>query len=785
MNKMKKFKKIAAIFGATLMAGLTFGTASAAMFPAPFVQSGTANVAIVYGTGAGVSSLDQAYAGNIQTTLSEAMPNSGGTVVVTGGEAYPLMKSSDNFNFGDALNSVRSTLTKDELDFLADGTYDDGDIDTDYDQTITLGTKTLSLFADSDYMDKEPTVGFHWSNNDEVLSYTIDFDDDVNYTEMVDTYLPMLGAEYYVLAASASQIDVLDTAETHSLALGETSTIGDYEVYVDFIGSDKVTFVVNGETTDNIAENEEYELQDGSYIVATSIRESTKDSVTDSVEFSIGNGKLELINGQEAKSNGDRIKGLDVTLNDGSTGLSSLTLTWTSDDDTFLTEDNSVSMPGLGVIQLAYGGMTYPADSEEISVDAGETLTLQMDNYDLPIAWYDADNSLAYLGEEDHMLKVAADSYTYLELGFENDTTVWWNGEVLNATAGFEDYRVVAPSAMNVSEDDRFIVTRIDNDLSDVETGYYELTNIDVDGGLSDFTVELQDLIGDDDLTFDAIGDTDEHGDLTFTLAGFSADNMSAIFNVTAGSDTITWNKAVSDMGLVVTIPTTTAADINNTGATLTFAEANKDEDVGLGREFTVTVNNNSNDNIHVSTWNLTAYDEEESNDVYVGYVPSDLASMVTFDKSADEYAFSVEYFGKEATADVEVVAGGDVSVTAGSNALGNIVVKDSEVDSVKSKNLIIVGGSCINSAAASVLGVSERTCGAAFTAATGVGSGQFLIQSVADAYTSGKVALVVAGYDVTDTSNAATYLRTKDVDTTAGKKYIGTSATQATLQVN
>jgi hypothetical protein len=89
---------------------------------------------------------------------------------------------------------------------------------------------------------------------------------------------------------------------------------------------------------------------------------------------------------------------------------------------------------------------------------------------------------------------------------------------------------------------------------------------------------------------------------------------------------------------------------------------------------------------------------------------------------------------------------------------------------------LIIVGGSCINSAAASVLGGAY--CGAAFTAKTGVGSGQFLIKSVSGAYTTGKIALVVAGYESADTVNAVQYLINKKPDTS--KNYKGTSATVA-----
>jgi hypothetical protein len=141
-----------------------------------------------------------------------------------------------------------------------------------------------------------------------------------------------------------------------------------------------------------------------------------------------------------------------------------------------------------------------------------------------------------------------------------------------------------------------------------------------------------------------------------------------------------------------------------------------------------------------------------------------------------DEQLYVQLYMGE---VDSNVVAG--TTGTTSSTPLGEVLVMDSEVSSVSSKNLIIVGGSCINSAAATVLGGAY--CGAAFTDATGVGSGQFLIEGYDGAYTAGKLALVVAGYEAADTVNAATYLKTKTVDTM--KKYIGTSATSAEMVVD
>ena len=49
-------------------------------------------------------------------------------------------------------------------------------------------------------------------------------------------------------------------------------------------------------------------------------------------------------------------------------------------------------------------------------------------------------------------------------------------------------------------------------------------------------------------------------------------------------------------------------------------------------------------------------------------------------------------------------------------------------------------------------------------------------------AQSGGKVATLVAGYNAGDTTNAAKYLTTQTVDTDVGSKYVGTTATSATL---
>jgi len=146
----------------------------------------------------------------------------------------------------------------------------------------------------------------------------------------------------------------------------------------------------------------------------------------------------------------------------------------------------------------------------------------------------------------------------------------------------------------------------------------------------------------------------------------------------------------------------------------------------------------------------------------------------------SDQKIATLSYPKEQITAQVYVAANA-AQITAGStggsvSSIGAQTVYDNEVSSVSGKNLIVIGGSCINSVAAELLG--GAACDAAFTAKTGVKAGEALIKS----FTRGsKVALLVAGYNAEDTTKAVTYLSNKPIDTTVGKALKVTSATEAT----
>ena len=736
------------------MAGLTMGTAMAANYPEPFVSGSTANSAIVYGTGSGVSDLDQIAANAIQADLGENLPATGSTSF-SGGDVFTLDKTSDGMNIGDTLASVYADLDEEEMTiFLAeDQEYVEGDIDETYDQKITLGTVALSFFEHSDYNSKTPTLGFHFDNTDTVLSYELTFDDPITMTDMNDTSLPLMGKEYYVLTAKAGEINLLDTAETHLLAKGDSITIDGKVIsptYISSTASEGAMFTVDGVATDKIAENSYKKLLDGSYLVVTNMLYEAKESGVSQVEFALGKGKIDLVTTEEVEFNDVDESGLSVTLTEGTAGLlDSITITWASDDDTFLTESNALIMPGFETIKLGLEGISFPSDPETILFENGETLNLAIGSLNFPIMWRNETDYQA-LGEENYLLVAATSEYAN-----------YTSPEKGNMTGG-----------LDLGDDNRFIVTVLDDDLGDIEQYYYQVNSIKNSSGTIE--VVLDDKIGTGDITFTSLT-TKDKGTTTFELVAINSTGSDGrvYINFTSSSGTVTYDKVVSDEGLIIDFPLTAEED-----ATITLIEADREGDLNEGSRFTLTVGNTSNDLLHIKSNNLT-YEKETSDKYWTGYLNSALATKVETDKGGDEYDLEITYYASEVKATVNVASADAEIVSEGVAEI--MVVKDTEVSSVATKNLIVVGGSCINSAAAALVGGAY--CGAAWTTATGVGSGQFLIKSYASSSLTSGIALLVAGYEKEDTTNAATYLRTKvNLDTSAA--YKGTSATSATLVV-
>lgn len=820
------FKKIASVLTSTVMLSSTIGLAAAANYPAPFVKGGSADVAIVYGTSAAIT--DLAAVADIQANLATklagqtASTSSGDTsssTTVEGGDYVKLEKDSNKFNLGEDISDFYSTLTNEELSVvLADSKYwNNVNEDFEYTQEITpLNDAVLRHFADSSFNDEKPVIGFDLTSGNDLLNYTLEFDDaaegGTDFANFQSTSIDMLGRTFFVSeveeVSNHFKITLLDAANTATLKESETTevTVNDqkYDVSVDIVTtSDKVKLNINGEVTPSLAAGDTFPLRDGSFVGITDVSYSEKkDSI---VEFSIGTGKIILEHGQEVQINDEDISTFEdangytslitaYIVNSTDENIESITLNWALDDDAWVTKGTELVMPGFNTIKLSMGDFFMPLIEETALENSGDAMvvsTIVKDGaVDLPVLYMNSSAS-----------------------GFEGIGKKTTERLVTNSTT--------SPSLrLNETQNTYFAATWINGDES--ETYVYQIDKIDAGSDNKNATT-LKNLAADgSDVVFSEVGKDKTVGQIKLTLVAANDDLKTATVKVqpSGASGAVYADRVVTNEGLWFRLPVVASnysnvADgeiampglgtLNATGGTanmavthptswvMRFVEENEDEDVATGLTFNATIgidtSNEGTEVTSISGAGMSMLETEDGSDVEEGYVVSPLATRLVYDNPTSGLnKFTVEYHGGESFADVilaetgaVVSSDGTVSVSTGGavRELGSVMVTDAEAGSVSSKNVIVVGGSCVNSVAAELLG--GKLCGSDFEAKTKAGAGSFVIETFS--WKSGKVATLVAGYNAGDTTNAAKYLTSYTVDTMVGKKYLGTSATTATLQ--
>ncbi len=796
------FRKITSVLSCGIMAVSTIGFAAAASYPMPFVSGGSADVAIVYGTGSGVSSLDVVQANNIAVNLQSSLTGgtSGSTSSASGGDSVKLEKSSTKFQLGEGISDVVSTsITSDSPNgglptLLADGTYVDTNNDEhDYTQKIDLANLTFTMFDDDDYKTDTPTLGMRVASGAHVLNYSLEFTDEPEWADIDSTNIDIMGKNYFVLSHTANTtINLLDAAQTATLSEGESTTVNGHDVSISFIGGSgsdaEVKLNVDGEVTNSLNEGDTQKLSNGDYVGVKDISVQDYAGGVKTVEFSIGNGKLVLKDGVDVEMNDDSISDLTsyITTTAGATGtINKIVIQWDAEDDMFVTPDSSIEMPGFKAVKLSMADMYTPVE-EPIVIQAGSTTYAQLKDFPLKSSTEDINilygNSSDWQGvgkESGHLLTTQTNATT---LTYDKDTDDYFVASY-NDGSNAESYLMRATSfglvSGSVINNQTTIQYKKDGTWTDLKSGAkdddvvsignVELTITDIKKSPANSVI----ITGGSHVQFNML--YYEQGMQVYLPYEYS------VVNYTASGTGKTGALETNTTGIGYVVPTT---------LDLVFAEEDKNGNIGQGKNVTATLGWNSATTKEASvttvSGNNPSFAEIGSTEHYQSYVYSALATALDWDKSGDQNKLTLTYHGGESygefylTSPGATITPGESGTSGSGTQIGEVLVKDTQVSSVSSRNLIVVGGSCINSAAASVLGVAQHTCGADFTTATGVGSGQFLIKGVSGAYSTGKIALVVAGYEAADTVNAATYLTTQTVDTS--KEYKGTSSTSATL---
>lgn len=845
------FKKISAIGLSVITAGLTLGAAAAASYPAPFVQNGAANAAIVYGTGVGVSDLDQTQALNIQTSLASFVK--GGTSEIKG-ENVGLASGSTKIFLNTSLNAAKTILTKSDLPTVLEQTTFSGNVDSKLTSTITIGSNKVT-FAKQPSSNEDPVIGITTSTSSSDPLYTASVTmPAINFTstDSQGETIRLFGRDFVVSTATdASNLVLFSSAQESTLTLGGDSpnpstsvTIGGTNYNVELVtGSDTTATVsVNG-VSKEITEGASKKI--GGIDVAVKSVTSSAAVNTVVATLLIGSEKLTFTNNTQVTkgSDDDPIDGTKVTFTgtvDALTGLSVAVYAPDSSNDAILAGD-SFKDPVFGSFSTVFKGLSSPlndADRETISIDKsgdkGMSLTLTDNNGNEGTFDFIRNATTTFLGDSNGYTIANQEGATL----YENNYTMIGNEEyghliqltrIYNNTGSdyskdvvkFRDVitgdtysmdSVTSEGSGKMTIDGRqYDVTYSGSGDSGTVTLAYPTTSKHASGNIVVFptmktekgalvslyepqTITLTDLDGKSLLLpngdgYTSVGLTyanDTNGswwDISGAGSGsLNTSSSSSSVSLTVGQLTYDLNGTSANVTKLYLVNPSTSVEISTPGVVV-FEGKDDGSNYEAIIAYTDVSAGTSSDPVGIGTVVSTSptwYSKSLQSDSDITQSVDWWGTLVTEDSNtASQKTVTISYPKEQVYADIAIAEAKAVTQTG---ALGNILVKDSEVNSVKDKNLIIVGGSCINSAAATALGVSPQTCGSAFTEATGVGFGQFLIKGVQDKFSTGKLALVVAGYDAADTVNAATYLTKKDVDTS--KTYKGTSATEATLVV-
>ncbi|MBD3253319.1 hypothetical protein GF386_06300 [Candidatus Pacearchaeota archaeon] len=362
-------------------------------------------------------------------------------------------------------------------------------------------------------------------------------------------------------------------------------------------------------------------------------------------------------------------------------------------------------------------------NNNDINETAGTTTTFTLDSQDFTVEAVDSDTVKIY--SDDYSTNIAV--YPYLGLIDNKDHLVALTDEVIV----FND------------------ATASSNKTVELPTGSLAVTFNDVAGG--DCQVGLS-VTGGSSYTIDANASADEAED--GILVG-------------AVDYVVTANETGADDGDCDAVDVKFALEASQTAdgvteeedpALLFVEEEDQSESTSDVKNAVLlpTIDDTSHSEattpVFTGTYDTDSFDDAD----HTGYVTNFGTYVLKNTKDDDQTLTSLTYSSDQMHAEVFMSEVG-ASITPGSGGTGGqvSVFKDNEVNSVSGKNLIVVGGSCINTVAAKILDSTVPLCGADFTAKTNAGPGQYIIKVVESPYNSEKIAMLVAGYEAADTVNA------------------------------
>jgi hypothetical protein len=677
------------------------------------------------------------------------------------------------------------------------------------------------------------------------VDFTTDAESDLVGSDLDDiegSDITILGKTYYVSNMDEQtgnifigKTTLLDSATRGSVNEGETTTttLGDknYEVTVSFIDNDEVVLLVNGErapASGKLQKGESYKLKGGTYIGIIDISRLEVSGESGSATYSLGSGKLEITSDAEVKLNDDTIEGVKgyiygTNSNTSTTNkIDKIEIEWISSDELFLAPGYDLTLPGFGAVKFSQNKFVRN-EEEKISLENDGDTSIEVS---IPIKDGKVSFNLLFGNASGEIMGLGKASDDQLVTAEPNATSLIYI-ERLNSN----NFHTKMIASYNISGEAESALVRFKPKYDSTNSRNETAIQKNIDGTWTDVctdkiagdTCDVTSLIS---LTIDAVNVTGANENRTVKITGGTNVNFQTIYS--AGGlrfylPYVTVNGTGGNKPGLVNASSIQGIDADNINASgpfelgatgdggITLAESpagqgaqswdlvafeeDKDDNIAAGRQFNISrIDDNTDGNLQVAqidgsgTGGPQGLEVGSGTSIYEWYVTSDVATRILhYTKPDEDYAEIYYPMGdSESYAEVfltevgaEISGGGS---GGGSSKTVGVPILDTEINSASGKNIIVVGGSCVNKVAADLLGSSTPLCGADWESKTGVGSGSYLIETFER--TGSKVATLVAGYNAGDTQNAAKALTTQTIDTAAKMKYTGTTSTSITSVV-
>ena len=744
MNVKKCVKKIAAVATGALLVSSAFA-ASLSDWPSPFVtEDGQGDVQFVIGDG---STSDYLGAIDIAVALqaaavSESSVSVDGTVSATVEGGIQLDGGSGDYLIFDEDTAGQADLDSDDLpQLLADGTLtdDDGkdaadadlsDEETDYEQTLDIGA--MDVFFGTPEDEDMPIV--YLRQDAAAYSVVVEFDDAVDFEAREDgETLEIMGKTFTIGKDTTDSTLVLYGSEaTTLLELNTPVTIEqDGKSYtVEIVGADSDgdanTVIIDVNGVRKTLEEDDTETINGLDVFIKDLFVTNIPTLTASANVFVGSDEIKLTDGALIEVDGKDLDGYEFSIDAGATDLNdvtTMTFTFTpgdldADEDHYLTVGESMVDPFFKTFKLDFAGMSQELDSEgKVPVE------------------------IKVQGDDEVVINVVNDKGDEFTIeAYEDGLT---NADLVLAGA-------------TVLEDQKFLGQDGDN------TALFEVTNIKSD----DSEVTIKNLVSGESKVYevgDSVKDTQYFiGAIDDTTRIDFVDSATGVVGV--NDEDVQVTVTLKD-GSVLTLADDTVAD---TDVELTITEDTNDfDDVTAGGVLGVTPDYTTADDEFVLKTTTKTNFEEDTDDDGNAYGLSDYGTYYTLDEDGvvlmayipDEAEVEYNVFVSPMDATIVTTGGSDVTTQQVNAFAVGAAIKAVDVNVANpANNLIVIGGTCINSVSAELKEVAAGSCGAD----SGLSPNEAIIELFD--LDNGKVAMLVAGYEAVDTQAASRAVATGDI---------------------